>query len=283
MRIASFELEGRLRTGRVEGEELVPFPPGVTIESLLPDLSRARDLPTEAPLPAGRVRWLPPVPRPAKILCAGANFEPHRVEMGRPRPDHPLIFARFADGLVGHEGPLMRPRESEALDYEGELAVIVGRACRRVRPEDSRSVIAGFCAFDDGTVRDWQRHTSQFTPGKNFPDTAALGPWLVTADEIPDPGALELQTRVNGEVRQSGRICELTFSIETLLAYVSTFTRLEPGDVLATGTPAGVGAAHDPPRWLRPADVVEVEISQVGTLRNRVVQEGPAEAEPKIR
>src|SRR5690606_31806980 len=176
-----------------------------------------------------------------KFLCVGINYLPHIAEMGRERPAHPVIFVRFASSLVGHLEPLVRPPESIQLDYEGELAVVIGRTARRVPRERALEHVAGYACFNDGSVRDFQRHGPQWTAGKNFVASGAFGPWLVTADERPDPAELSLTTRLNGEVVQHESVAELCFDVPALIEYCSTFTRLEPGDVIATGTPGGVG------------------------------------------
>jgi 2-keto-4-pentenoate hydratase/2-oxohepta-3-ene-1,7-dioic acid hydratase in catechol pathway len=207
-----------------------------------------------------------------KILCVGVNYRPHIEEMGREVPDYPVVFTRFPSSLVGDGEDLLRPRVSKQYDFEGELAVVIGKPARHVQREQALDCVAGYCCFMDGSVRDWQRHTTQFTPGKNFERSGAIGP-LVAAAEIPDPSVLELTTRVNGNVMQQGRVADLVFDIPTLIAYCSTFTELQAGDVIATGTPGGVGAARTPPVWLRSGDVVEVEISGIGVLRNPVRDE----------
>ena len=217
----------------------------------------------------------PVVDLPEKVLCVGLNYEAHRIETGRPRTEHPVIFTRFPDTLVGSGEPLVRPRESEQFDYEGELAVIIGRACRRVPLSRAMEHLAGFTSFNDGSIRDFQDHTHQFTPGKNFPATAALGPWLVTPDEVPDLEGVRLATRLNGDVVQQTELSDLTYSIAEIVSYCSTWTELRPGDVIATGTPGGVGSRRTPPLWMRPGDVCEVDIDGVGILRNPVVSEDP--------
>ncbi len=219
-----------------------------------------------APLPLSDVQFLPPVPNPDKILCVGVNYRAHIEEMGRALPDYPVVFTRFARSLVGHQEPLLRPLASHQYDFEGELAVIIGKPARHVAREQALGHVAGYSCFMDGSVRDWQRHTGQFTAGKNFDNSGAMGPWLVTADEIPDPSFLLLQTRVNGAVMQRGGLADLVFDIPALLEYCSTFTELMPGDVIATGTPGGVGAARTPPVWLEAGDTVEVDIGGVGNL-----------------
>jgi 2-keto-4-pentenoate hydratase/2-oxohepta-3-ene-1,7-dioic acid hydratase in catechol pathway len=222
------------------------------------------------------IRFLPVIPNANKILCVGVNYRPHIEEMGRPVPDYPVVFTRFQDSLVGHDEPILRPRASEQFDFEGELAVIIGKRARYVSRASALDYIAGYCCFMDGSIRDWQRHTPQFTAGKNFHHSGAIGPCMVTADEIPDPTRLELTTRVNGEVMQTGQVGELVFDIPRLIEYCSTFAELLPGDVLATGTPGGVGAARTPPLWLKPGDTVEVDISGIGVLRSPVLDEASA-------
>ena len=221
-------------------------------------------------LPADELEFLPPVTRPDKILCVGVNYRPHIAEMGREVPEYPVVFVRFPGSLVGHDRPILRPAVSGQFDFEGELAVVIGRRARHVSRDAALEYVGGYCCFMDGSVRDWQRHTMQFTPGKNFEDSGAMGPCIVTADEIPDPSVLELTTRVNGEVMQQGRVAELVFDIPALVEYCSTFAQLLPGDIIATGTPGGVGAARTPPAWLKDGDVVEVDIAKVGLLRSPV-------------
>ena len=213
----------------------------------------------------------------AKILCVGVNYRPHIEEMGREVPDYPVVFTRFPSSLVGDGETLVRPRVSEQYDFEGELAIVIGKPARHVRREDAFDYVGGYCCFMDGSVRDWQRHTMQFTAGKNFEGSGAIGP-VVPAAEIADPTTLRLTTRVNGDVMQQGRIADLVFDIPYLVEYCSTFTRLGPGDVIATGTPGGVGAARRPPRWLREGDVVEVDIGGIGVLTNTVRDEADASA-----
>ena len=223
------------------------------------------------------VRWLPVIANPAaRFFCIGINYRPHMLEMGRDVPAHPVVFVRFASSLVGHREAMIRPGVSEKFDYEGELAVVIGRRARHVRSESALDCVAGYSCFNDGSVRDFQRHSGQFTPGKNFDKSGAFGPWLVTADEIPDPAQLRLQTRLNGEVVQSESTGELHFSIGDLIEYISTWTELVPGDVIVTGTPGGVGAGRKPPLWMRAGDSIEVEISGIGCLSNHVVDEDAA-------
>ena len=222
------------------------------------------------------LQFLPPLPQPGKILCVGVNYRAHIAEMGRSVPDYPVVFTRFASSLVGHRAPLVRPSASLQYDFEGELAVVIGKSTRHVSRQGALEHVAGYTCFMDGSVRDWQRHTGQFTPGKNFERSGAMGPWLVTADEIPNPASLLLETRVNGISMQRGELADLVFDVPALLEYCSTFTELSPGDVIATGTPGGVGAARTPPTWLQPGDIVEVEIGHIGTLESRVCDEATA-------
>ena len=207
-----------------------------------------------------------------RILCVGVNYRPHIEEMGREVPDHPVVFTRFPSSLVADGESVIRPQVSEQFDFEGELAVVIGKPARHVSREDALEYIGGYCCFMDGSVRDWQRHTGQFTPGKNFERSGAIGPVTPAAD-VPDPAALELTTRVNGKVMQQGRVADLVFDIPYLVEYCSTFVELQPGDVIATGTPGGVGAARKPPVWLRDGDLVEVDIPGIGVLRNPEIDE----------
>lgn len=219
------------------------------------------------------VRLLPLVPNPGKILCVGLNYATHVAETGREQKEHPAIFTRWADTLVAAGDPLVRPRESTRFDYEGELAVIIGKGGRRIRKADAMDHIAGFSIFNDASVRDWQRHNIQFTPGKNFPGTGGFGPELVTPDEIADLAGQRVQTRVNGELVQDQPVSDMIWDIATVIEYCSTFTELAPGDVIATGTPGGVGDKRNPPLYLKAGDRVEVSIGNVGTLSNPVIDE----------
>ena len=224
-------------------------------------------------LDADSLQFMPPVPNPDKILCVGVNYRPHIEEMGREVPNYPVVFVRFAGSQVGHGQAVIRPGVSEQFDFEGELAVVIGKRARQVSRADALDYVAGYCCFMDGSVRDWQRHTMQFTAGKNFAHSGSMGPYLVTRDEIPDPTALHLTTRVNGELMQEGCVADLVFDIPALIEYCSTFAELLPGDVIATGTPGGVGAARTPPVWLKDGDVVTVDVPGVGSLVNSVADE----------
>ena len=285
MRLVSFLVDGVARYGVHEGPEgdgvlrdvtdLLPEPDLAAVLAASDGLRRLVGRVGLAPqVDPGTVTWLPPVVAPARILCIGVNYHAHREEMGRgDDAPHPTVFVRWPSSLVGHGQPVVRPLESEAFDYEGELAVVIGRRGRRIAVADALGHVAGYSCFLDGSVRDWQRHTTQFTAGKNFDRSGAFGPWIVTTDEVPDPGALHVRTTVDGEVLQDSGTDLLIASVPELIAYCSSFTTLEPGDVIATGTPGGVGSARTPPRWLRPGETVEVTIRGVGTLRNPVADE----------
>jgi 2-keto-4-pentenoate hydratase/2-oxohepta-3-ene-1,7-dioic acid hydratase in catechol pathway len=219
----------------------------------------------------GDVQWLPVIPDPEKILCAGINYRSHAAETGRDLPKQPSMFLRLADTLVGHEGEMIRPTVSQSFDFEGELAVIIGRGGRHIPVDQALAHVAGYTCFVDGSVRDYQKFS--VTSGKNFPGTGPLGPWMVTANEIPDPTRMMLTTRLNGnEVQRSGTDL-LIYSVPQIIAFCSDFTSLSPGDVIATGTPEGVGHRRNPPLWMKAGDVLEVEIAPIGTLRTRIVDE----------
>ncbi|MDD7972182.1 fumarylacetoacetate hydrolase family protein [Roseinatronobacter alkalisoli] len=274
MRYLSFRNNGKGGWGRVAGDTIVD------LTAYAPDLKTAlvQGLPAEDAtgprLNRAALHLLPVIPNPGKILCVGHNYESHRVETGRARTDHPSIFTRFADTLLGADDPIMRPGISGDLDYEAELAVVIGRHGRNIPEAEAMAYVAGYACFNDASVRDWQWHTRQFTPGKNFPATAPFGPELVTPDEIPDLSAVEVRATLNGTVMQSATLDHMLFPIPAIIAYISCFTPLAPGDVIATGTPGGVGAKRNPPVWLKPGDQIEVEISGIGRLVSRVMQEG---------
>jgi 2-keto-4-pentenoate hydratase/2-oxohepta-3-ene-1,7-dioic acid hydratase in catechol pathway len=217
------------------------------------------------------IRWLPAIPNPERILCAGINYRSHAAETGRELPKQPSMFIRLTDTLVGHEGEMIRPSVSQQFDFEGELAVVIGRGGRHIPVDRALDHVAGYTCFVDGSVRDFQKFS--VTSGKNFPGTGPLGPWIVTTDEIPDPTRLTLSTRLNGQEVQHSGTDLLIYSVPQIIAFCSDFTLLAPGDVIATGTPEGVGHRRNPPLWMKPGDVLEVEISSIGTLRNRVVDE----------
>lgn len=281
MKLASFQVGDRPSWGVVEGATVRDV--GAVLGAVVPDLrtalasaepgrirAAAADAPSHA---ADAVAWLPVIPNPDKILCVGTNYAEHRAETGRAASDHPTIFVRFASSQAAHLADLIRPRVSTMFDFEAELAVVIGRRGRHIAPADALAHVAGVAPYNDGSIRDWQRHTHQFTPGKNFPRTGGFGPALVTLDETGPLAPLRIVSRVNGATMQDARLGDMIFDVATIIAYCSTFTELVPGDVIATGTPGGVGSRRDPPVWLVPGDVVEVEIERVGLLRNGVAAE----------
>ena len=219
------------------------------------------------------ITLLPPVQNPEKIIMVGLNYATHVAEGGRDTPQYPMLFPRYANTQVGHGQAMIRPKASEKLDFEGELAFVVGKAGRHVAKENAYDYVAGYACYNDGSIRDWQRHTGQFMPGKNFSGTGAFGPWLVTTDEIPDPEVMSLVTRLNGEEMQRATIDDLIFGVPDLMEYITTFTELVPGDVVVTGTTGGVGAYRTPPVWMKEGDTVEVVISGIGILRNPITNE----------
>jgi 2-keto-4-pentenoate hydratase/2-oxohepta-3-ene-1,7-dioic acid hydratase in catechol pathway len=219
------------------------------------------------------ITFLPVIPNPDKIVCVGLNYQDHVVETGRDNTEQPAIFLRVADSQLGHKQPMLRPRESTHLDFEAEIAVIIGKSGRRIPQKDAWSYIAGYSCYNDGSVRDWQRHTIQWTAGKNFAKTGGFGPWMVTADEIPPNTKMTLSCRLNGERMQHATTEQMIFKIPKIIEYVSTWTTLLPGDVLVTGTPGGVGARRTPPLWMKPGDKVEIEIDKVGILENTIADD----------
>ena len=219
------------------------------------------------------VDYAPTITNPKKILCVGLNYKAHQEETGRGGEGFPTIFVRFAAAQVAHQKPIIRPKESQSLDFEGEIAMIIGRPGRRIDRESALSHVAGFGIYNDGSVRDYQRHTSQFTPGKNFACTGGFGPWMMTPDEIGDLSEMEITTRLNGEVMQNAKADLLVHGFEELIEYCSTFVELEPGDVIVTGTPGGVGAARNPPMFMDEGDLIEIEVAPIGTLSNKVERE----------
>ena len=281
MKFASFEINGASSWGLIDGNDVADL--GAVLRDRFADLKSAiaADALSEAAKsagkaarhPLGKITWLPVIPNPDKILCIGLNYENHRKETGRDVVANPTVFGRFANSQTGHLSNIVRPKVSTDLDYEGELALVIGKPGRYISRQDAWGHIAGYACYNEGSVRDYQRHTSQFTPGKNFPNTGAFGPWMVTPDEAGDLGPLRLQTRLNGQVVQDTTISQMIFDIPRQIEYCSAFTRLEPGDVIVTGTPGGVGSRRTPPLWMKAGDVVEVEIDRIGLLRNRVADE----------
>ncbi|WP_169982126.1 fumarylacetoacetate hydrolase family protein [Microbispora sp. H10836] len=223
--------------------------------------------------PEAEIEFLPAITNPSKIICIGVNYRSHQQETGRTEQKAPTVFTRFADTQIGHLRPALMPASTTQFDYEGELALVIGKEAFHVGEADAWDHIAGYAVYNDFTVRDWQRATSQWIPGKNFPGTGAFGPYLVSATDLGKVDELVLETRVNGDVRQKASVGDLYFGIPELIAHVTGFTRLAPGDVIVTGTPGGVGMFMDPQGLLSEGDVVEVEITGLGVLRNTVRRE----------
>ena len=264
--------------GLTEGERGFPGTLPELIRQGADLLRTGRELLPMPTIDLNAVRVLPPVPKPPKILCVGLNYDDHLEESGLKKPVYPEIFARFATSLIAHRDPIRLPPESVTLDYEAELAVVIGRRGRRINRDSALDHVAGYSLFNDATIRDFQLRTPQWTMGKNFDGTGAFGPWLVTPDAVP-AGAhgLHIQGRLNGQVMQDSSIDKLIFSVSTLIEMISIAISLEPGDVIITGTPGGVGAARKPPVYMQPGDVFEVEIEEMGVLSNPVQRESQEE------
>ena len=281
MRYLTFRIDGQARWGRVDDDRVIP------LDGFFPSLKSAIEAGAIASgevakaagesLALSKIEYLPVLPDPAKILCVGLNYEEHRRETGRNQVAHPTIFTRFADSQIGHGALITRPRESTQLDYEGELAIVIGKGGRRIPASSASAHIAGYSCYNDASVRDWQAHTTQFIPGKNFPGTGAFGPCLVTPEEFGVPEAQRLQTRLNGRVMQNATLAQMIFPIATIIEYCSSFTTLNCGDVILTGTPGGVGVKRTPQVFMSPGDEIEVEIEGIGILRNSVAAEGGAQ------
>ena len=284
MRLASY------RAGDGESYGAVVDGGIVDLRTRLPQHATLRDLIAAGALDAAReatrntapvhalnsVTLLPPVPAPEKTWCIGVNYAERNDEYkdASAAPQYPSLFCRAPTSLVGHGQPIERPRISKQLDYEGEIALVIGKGGRRIPREQALDHIFGLTLCNEGSVRDWLRHGKfNVTQGKNFDRSGSIGPWIVTSDAIDLKAPLTLTTRVNGEVRQHDSTARLMFPFDYLIAYLSTFATLKPGDVIVTGTPTGAGARFDPPRWLVPGDVVEVEVAGIGTLRNTVIDE----------
>lgn len=280
MKLLTYRWQGKDSYGVVAGDGIVDIGArlgtkyrdikAVLAAGALDEVRRAADG-QKADATPDKITFLPVIPNPDKLLMVGLNYKAHREEAGRPETEKPTIFARYADSQTGHGQPIVRPKESDKLDYEGELAVIIGTAGRRISKAQALSHVAGYSCYNDGSVRDFQRHTSQWHPGKNFVATGPFGPWMVTTDEIPDPQALTLETRLNGEVMQHTTTDLMIFSVVDLIVYCSSFCNLVPGDVIVSGTPGGVGYARKPPVFMKPGDTVEIDISKIGVLRNGIV------------
>ena len=277
MRWLSFEVAGRESFGFLGEDDVLT---DVGARGGFPDLKAAIAADALAQLasdvgndriPLSDIRYLPTIPNPDKVLCVGLNYRAHQEETGRGGEGVPTIFTRFAASQMGHLEPMVRPRESATLDYEGEIAMIIGRPGRRIARADALSHVAGFSIYNDGSVREYQRQTSQFTPGKNFSATGGFGPWMMTLDEIGDLDDMEITTRLNGEVMQNARASLLVHGFAELIEFCSTFTELVPGDVIVTGTPGGVGVARTPPVFMDDGDSIEIEVKPIGRLVNPVI------------
>lgn len=280
MRVAKIRADGRAAAAVIDHDRAVvvgewadgdpmgvPFP----LTAMDPATLEAAAASATDSLPLDTVSWLTPLGPLSKVICLGLNYRNHVEEVSADLPKQPTLFTKMSDALVGHAAPIVRPRVSEQFDYEGEIAVVIGRAGRHIAAADALDYVFGYSALLDGSVRDYQRHS--VTAGKNFWRSGSLGPWIVTADEVPDPAAITLETRLNGETVQSATADLMLYDVPTTIAYISAFTALAPGDVISTGTPAGVGASRKPPRWMRAGDRVEVVVGGVGVLMNPVKDE----------
>lgn len=292
MKLASFIASGQSTYGAVVSDGIVDL--GARLATRYPDLrsllaaahglEEARECASARPdVRLEDVRYLPVIPNPGKIYCIGVNYADHLQETKISRAAHPTVFMRYAQSQVGHLEPMLLPSESKQFDFEGEVALVVGRGGRRIAPERAWDHIAGYACYNDGSMRDWQFHTTQWAAGKNFANTGAFGPWMTTADELDlHSRPLTLTTRLNGEVVQHADTSMLIFSIPEIVAYCSAFLPLDPGDVIVTGTPGGVGMARTPQLFMQPGDVVEVEVSGIGTLRNTITAESSRAGPPAL-
>ncbi len=278
MKLVSFTAQGRSGWGIVEGDAVrdmsaaLPGAPSLKVLLEQDGILAAGKVAASAPLlPFDAIDLLPVLPDPAKIFCIGLNYQEHREETNNPVLEHPTIFVRFANSLNAHGAPIDYPAETTKLDFEAELAVVIGKRGRRISRAAAYDHVAGYACANDVSVRDWQRHSSQMTPGKNWPTTGPLGPWLVTPDEVGELASLRIACHLNGETVQDAVLGDMIFDVPHLIEYISTFTELVPGDVIFTGTPGGVGARREPPLFMKPGDRVEIEIEKVGRLVNSVV------------
>jgi 2-keto-4-pentenoate hydratase/2-oxohepta-3-ene-1,7-dioic acid hydratase in catechol pathway len=279
MKLASYMANGKPAFGAVVGDGVVTLNGKVRHTTLREALAadaidqlRMAVEGAKADLPLKGLQFLPLIPQPSKILCVGINYKSHAAEQGHEAPALPNIFLRFTDTLVAHEAPMLRPKVSTSFDFEGELALVIGKEGRGIEAKDALKHVAGYTCFCDATVRDFTKYS--LVASKNFIGTGPLGPWIVTADEIPDPTKLTLTTRLNGQEMQKSGTDMLIHSIPAIIEFCSMFTPLSPGDIIATGTPDGIGAKRTPPVWMKAGDVLEVEITGIGTLRSRIVDEG---------
>lgn len=276
MHMGKFVYQGRTCWGAVTVDgNVVPMPDvpwvvGDADTDVMPAALRSADQP---PIDASKVEWLPPVQPTSKIVCVGLNYQTHVAESGRKQAEYPSLFLRHTDSFVGHGQAIVKPSCSQQFDYEGELVVVIGRKARHVSEDTAMDYVAGYTCMGENSVRDFQKHTAQVTAGKNFEHSGSLGPWIASRDNVPDPAELTVTTRLNGHQVQHGLVADLIFPIPRLITYISTFMTLEPGDLIATGTPEGVGFRRTPPLFMQPGDVLEVEVSGVGVLRTPVITE----------
>jgi acylpyruvate hydrolase len=281
MRLATVRIDGTTRTVRVDDDLLVDVGAPDVGELLghrdWAERARSASAGSSATYALADADFAPVVPRPSKVICVGLNYRGHIREMGRDLPEHPTLFAKFADALIGARDDIIRPEETGELDWEAELALIVGAPVRRARGAPAEQAIAGFTVLNDITCRDWQFRTREWLQGKTWDSSTPVGPYLVTPDELPGDvrPALGLRLLVDGEVMQSASTTDLLFDPVALVEYVSTIVRLSPGDIIATGTPAGVGHAREPQRFLAGGQTVVTEIDGLGRLENRVAKESP--------
>lgn len=283
MRLVSFRVKGETHYGVVQGNGVVDLTPrlgarfadikAVIAGNAFGEAERAAKG-ASADFPLDGLEYAPLIANPGKILCIGLNYEEHRVETGRPKVENPTVFVRFTDTQIGHLQPIVKPKLSDKVDYECELAVIIGKPGRYISEADAYNHVCGYSCYNDVSIRDYQNHTSQWTPGKNFPSSGPFGPWMVTSDEMGELAPKRIQTRLNGKEVQSAKFDQMIFSVPRLIEYCSRFTTLQPGDVIVSGTPGGVGMRRDPPLWMKVGDTVEVEIDGIGILKNPIVAEG---------
>lgn len=282
MRYVNVEHKGTNFAGVLKDDHIIPLdgvsqitPEAVSSLSLVP-LQPKDAVEVEA------VRFLPPVAKPGKVICIGLNYAPHVVESQRDLPDYPVLFTKFGSALIGAHDSIVKPQESNQVDWEGELAVIIGADARRVPVRDALQTVAGYSVVNDVTMRDYQYKSHQWLQGKTWDRATPIGPALVTADEAGDPSDLRLTVRMNGNEVQAAHTSEMIFDVATLISVISEFTTLRPGDILLTGTPAGVGYRRDPQIFLTPGDVVSVEIDSIGRIENRVVDEADLVSDGRI-
>ena len=281
MKITTYSVNGTESFGVVTDDGIIDAKPLAGGPQTLREAIAAGALEKIAAAAAGKspdrsladIEFLPVIPDPDKIIAIGLNYRSHVLEGGRDLPEYPMIFTRFANSQVGHGQAMVKPKVSDIFDFEGEMAVIIGKTCRHVSEADALSVVAGYSCYNDGSIRDYQRHTSQFGPGKNFYKSGAFGPWMVTADEIPDPASLTLITRLNGEEMQRATTDDLLFNIPQLIHYLTTVTELVPGDVIVSGTTGGVGFYRDPQVFMKEGDTIEIDLDKIGVLSNPIVNE----------